>query len=215
MNPAFRLPRVKVCGITRRQDLLLALEAGADAVGFVEEPRSPRAVEAATVAGILAAASGRAFTAVGVFVDRDPAQVAAWAGEAGVGAVQLCGSQEPSDWKAFPLPILRRLAVAPGAEAELQAWKGVAASFVLDHPSAAGGSGRLVEPARAARLAAEAPCLLAGGLEAANVSAAVRCIRPAGVDASSQLESAPGIKDPERVRAFVNAALAALEEVPT
>jgi len=213
MSPSFALPRVKVCGITRREDLLLAREAGAGAAGFVAEPRSPRAVEAAAAARILAAASDRPIPAVGVFVDRDPGQVAAWAREAGVDAVQLCGRERPADWRGFPLPILRRLAVEPGARRELEAWKDLAAGFVLDHPSGAGGTGRCVEPGLAARLAALAPCLLAGGLEAAGVAAAVRRIRPAGVDASSRLESAPGIKDPERVHAFVNAALAALEEV--
>ncbi|MFQ5749883.1 MAG: N-(5'-phosphoribosyl)anthranilate isomerase [Planctomycetota bacterium] len=215
MKASFALPRVKVCGITRREDLLLALDAGADAVGFVAEPRSPRAVEAAAASRILAAASGRAFAAVGVFVDRDPAPVAAWAREAGVGAVQLCGREQPADWKGFPLPILRRIAVAPEAPRELEAWKDLGAGFVLDHPSGAGGTGRSVDPDFAGRLASLAPCILAGGLEAASVTAAVRRIRPAGVDASSRLESAPGIKDPARVHAFVNAALAALEEVPT
>jgi phosphoribosylanthranilate isomerase len=133
---------------------------------------------------------------------------------AGVRAVQLCGDELARDWTSFPLPILRRIAVRPGAERELDSWLGIAAGFVLDHPAGPGGTGRAVELELAAQLASRAPCLLAGGLDASNVAGLVERVRPAGVDASSRLESAPGVKDPARVADFVRAARAALAEVP-
>jgi phosphoribosylanthranilate isomerase len=90
----------------------------------------------------------------------------------------------------------------------IESWRGIAAGFVLDHPSSAGGSGREIDLAIAAELARLAPCLLAGGLDERNVAERVRAVRPAGVDASSRLESAPGHKDPARVTAFIRAARA-------
>ena len=104
------------------------------------------------------------------------------------------------------------MAAAENAEAEIAAWQGIAAAFVLDHPSAPGGTGLGVDAARAAILARLAPCLLAGGLDEINVRARVHAVAPAGVDASSRLEISPGIKDPARVAAFVRAAVETLQE---
>jgi phosphoribosylanthranilate isomerase len=128
--------------------------------------------------------------------------------------VQLCGSERASDWAGFVALVLRRVAVDAGAQAEIAAWKGIAHGFVLVHPSSAGGSGRAVDAALAAELARNAPCLLAGGLAADNVADRVQAVRPHGVDASSRLESAPGTKDPARVRSFVDAARTALGRLP-
>ena len=205
----FVLPRIKVCGLRTPEAVAAAVEAGADALGFIQHPGSPRAVDARAVKGLLAGTPA-SVTSVGVFVDAKPGPALAWCREAGVGAIQLCGKERPADWEGFALPILRRVAVELDAEGEMKAWSEVADGFVLDHPSGHGGTGQPVDLRRAAGLAARGPCLLAGGLDAHTVVVAVGTVQPAGVDASSRLERATGVKDPERIRAFVEAARGAL-----
>jgi phosphoribosylanthranilate isomerase len=203
----FVLPRVKVCGVRSASDL----GAVPDAVGIVLWGRSPRAVDGAdarSLAESLTRALPPGVLLVAVMVDAVPADVPDWAD-----AVQLCGGEAPEPWQGFPIPILRRLPATLGAESVVEAWRGIAAGFVLDHPRAPGGSGETVDLAVATRLARLAPCLLAGGLNETNVGERVRVVRPEGVDASSRLESAPGRKDPARIAAFVKAARAALEEI--
>lgn len=212
MPEPFAMPRVKVCGLTRADDVQSAAAAGADAVGFVHHAPSPRSIEAEAAAE-LARLVPPGTLAVAVMVDPTPEAARAWLARAGVRALQLCGAEQPEAWRGFEHPILRRVAVGAGAERELERWADVAAGFVLDHPDGPGGTGRGVDWELAARLARAAPCLLAGGLDETNVAAAIRGVRPAGVDASSRLEERPGAKAPERVRAFVTRALAALEEV--
>ncbi|HEX9792992.1 MAG TPA: phosphoribosylanthranilate isomerase [Planctomycetota bacterium] len=211
MSADFVLPRIKVCGTCRLIDALVAVEAGADAIGMVFHEASPRSVPLPAALRI-AANLPPTVLPVGVYVDADPERTLEHATIAGVRMVQLCGSQRAEDWRAFPLPLLRRLGVDAAAADELEAWRGIAAGFVLDHPSAPGGTGRQVDAALAAQLAAAAPCLLAGGLDETRVAAAIHAVHPFGVDAASRLETAPGRKDPDRVRAFVRAAHSALEE---
>lgn len=206
MAEPFRLPRVKVCGLARPEDALQALASGAGALGFVFHPDSPRCVEPGVAAAICKLLPEQVLT-VAVVVNASPAQAALLLRTSGLGAIQLCGDQEPRDWRDFGAPILRRIGVDPGAPAELEAWSSIAAGFVLDHPSSAGGSGRAVDPQLAARLCNSYPCLLAGGLEPEGVAAAIRAVRPTGVDASSRLERSPGQKDPALVEAFVQRAL--------
>jgi phosphoribosylanthranilate isomerase len=207
-----RLPRVKVCGLRRTEDAAAAVAAGADALGLVLHPPSPRHLEPREAAELVATLPPDVLPVL-VTLERAPEALERLARDLGVRAVQLCGAEHAADWRGFPLPLLRRLPVDASAEAELDEWCDVAAGFVLDHPAAPGGTGRDVDLDLAARLAAAAPCLLAGGLDAGSVSAAVERVRPAGVDASSRLESAPGAKDPARIAAFVRAALAAFQEV--
>lgn len=208
----FRLPRIKVCGVRTLADALTVAAAGGDAIGLVRHAPSPRHLEP-IAAGMLVTAVPSRVLAVLVAVDAEPGELEHAARLAGARAVQLCGRERAQDWRGFPLPILRRIAVGPNAEHELDRWSGVAAGFVLDHPASVGGTGQAVDLDLAARLAARAPCLLAGGLDATSVGAAVGRVRPAGVDASSRLERTPGTKDPARIEAFVRAARAALEEV--
>lgn len=206
------VPRVKVCGLTRPEDVRAAVEAGCDAVGVVEHPPSPRSVDAASARPLLADLPPGVLP-VAVFVDRSPDFVARWLEASGARAAQLCGTESPADWRGFPYPVLRRLAVSDGAEDELARWGETSACFVLDHPGGPGGTGRAVGLLTAARLASLAPCLLAGGLDPENVAARVAAVKPAGVDASSRLEREPGVKDAARVRGFVEGALAALGKV--
>ena len=210
MLDGFSLPWVKVCGLTRAEDVTAAVEAGADAVGFVAWEGSPRYVASSRVAELVEGLPA-GVRSVGVMVEADPHQGGVWAESAGVGVLQLCGDQNPRDWEGFPLPLLRRIGVEEGAAELMDEWGEVASGFVLDHPSSPGGSGRVVNTSLAATLAGQAPCLLAGGLDPEWVPRAVRDIRPGGVDASSGLETEPGIKSPEKVAAFVARALKALE----
>jgi len=204
--------RVKVCGLTREEDVAAAIAAGASALGFVEHPPSPRAVTRERGQALIATIAGRV-ASVAVLVDRDPDFAAAWMRASGATMVQLCGRERAEAWRGFEHPILRRVAADERAEEEIAAWQGIALAIVLDHPSAPGGTGLGVDLARAAILALSAPCLLAGGLDQTNVRARVFAVRPVGVDASSRLEMAPGIKDPARVAAFVRAARETLREI--
>jgi len=190
------LPRVKVCGIRSPDDL----GERPDAVGIVLWPGSPRYLDP-DAAAALARALPKGVLRVAVMVDAAPRDVPKWAD-----LVQLCGDEAPEPWQDFRVPVLRRVPAAEGAAEVIESWRGVAAGFVLDHPSSAGGSGKEIDSRLAATFARLAPCLLAGGLDSTNVARLVEIVRPAGVDASSKLESEPGRKDPERVAAFVRAA---------
>ncbi len=213
---AFAFPRTKVCGLTTAADAVTAYTAGAGALGVVHFPPSPRSIDAAAARAIVEELPFGAVV-VAVMVDPAPEQALRWCERAGVSALQLCGGEAAQDFAGFPLPLLRRIGVSAGAAfAELEAWRPLAAGFVLDHPASPGGSGLAVEHAAAAALvtaAAPLPCLLAGGLDPDNVAAAIAAVGPHGADASSRLEAAPGRKDPVRVRAFLAAAEAALQEL--
>lgn len=208
-----RIPRLKVCGLTRAEDVQQALACGADALGFVHFAPSPRSAELGRIAELVDLA-GKAALTVLVVVDVLPEQLAGWVERTGVGSVQLCGDEAPAGFAEFPVPILRRVAVAAGAEEELQRWTGIASAFVLDHPSSAGGSGLAVNLELAAQLADQAPCLLAGGLDPDCVIERIERVRPRGVDASSRLEQEPGVKHPELVRNYLQRAERALAAIP-
>ncbi len=202
-------PRIKVCGITREEDARAAVEAGAEALGVVFAPDSPRRVDASTAALIVRAA-GRVPVA-GVFVDAARAEVEAAVATAGLSAVQLCGREAPEEFAGMGVPVWRRVPVdAVAGAAQIARWRGTASLFVLDHPSAPGGTGVAADLDVARMLAAQAPCLLAGGLGPDNAARAAAAVCPHGLDASSRLESAPGIKDRRIVKEFIHAARQAL-----
>jgi len=185
---------IKICGITRREDALAAVEAGASALGFIFYPRSPRYVtpSAAAVLG-----EGLDAWKVGVFVDESPAAIEAAMREARLDIAQVYGDAIPENmriWRAFR-----------SADAEPRA---SASGWTINGPEAM----LLDGPANGIRFdwkIARNPdhkIIIAGGLDASNVAEAIRIAKPWGVDASSKLESAPGIKDHDKVRAFVKAA---------
>lgn len=203
---------VKICGLTRREDVAAAAIAGADLFGFVHHAPSPRHVPARDL-GPLVAAVPNALQSVLVVVDGTPAELEELMCASGASMLQLCGDQEPDAFHGFPMPILRRIGVEPGASVDLARWSGVAIGFVLDHPGTAGGSGLLVDGACAQELAAMGPCLLAGGLDPETVAPMIRAVEPLGVDASSRLEQAPGIKDHARLSLFVEQAQAAFSQL--
>jgi phosphoribosylanthranilate isomerase len=218
--------RIKVCGLTSTEDALFAARAGADGLGFVHFAHSPRHVDADALIRISSGLS-RAFdlarmpdaerpARVLVVVDAEPRATARLMHAAHVTHVQLAGHADPRDWSDFEFPILRGVAVDAEAREHIADWANCAPSpvaFVLDHPADHGGTGRRVDTDLAATLAARTQVLLAGGLDAKNVAAGVEIVRPAGVDASSRLETSPGRKDPDRVRAFVTRARQALSRI--
>lgn len=203
--------RIKFCGLTRPGDARLACELGVDAVGVIFAARSRRQVAPARAAAVRAALSPLV-TLVALFMDNDEREVRAAISEARPTLLQFHGSEDDAFCRRFGLPYLKGLGLA-GAKVDagtLRARWPHATGFVLDGhaPGAAGGSGQRLEamniPADLDR-----PWLLAGGLDPDNVGAAVRAVRPWGVDVAGGIELVPGIKDGLRMRRFVEAVRAA------
>ncbi len=195
---------VKICGLTRLDDARVAAEAGADWLGFVLMGESPRRIEADAARAIVSACP--AVVAVAVLVAPTPDQALSLAERAGARRVQL-HRVDPAAWPAaFPLPVTFAVPVHQDGRlaGPLPGEQHLVLLDAADHERA-GGTGRVIPWEAARRLAATRPVLLAGGLDDANVAAAVARVRPFGVDASSRLESRPGVKDPDSVRRFVAA----------
>jgi phosphoribosylanthranilate isomerase len=180
---------IKVCGITRREDAMAAADAGASAIGFIFYAQSPRYVTPERAAEL-----GDALPVwkVGVFVDETAATVEAVMRAANLDIAQIYGGQAPAEarvWRAFRMTSDFANPSPEDAEAILLDGPANGASFDW----------------KMARTAAE-KIIVAGGLDASNVAEAIRIAQPWGVDASSRLETAPGVKDHEKIRAFVKAA---------
>jgi indole-3-glycerol phosphate synthase/phosphoribosylanthranilate isomerase len=207
-GPRPRGTAVKICGITTVEDGRAAVAAGADAVGLVFWPGSPRTVDVAAAKAI-AASLPPFVTRVGVFVDAAPETLRHVAGEVGLDVVQLHGDEDEAAVRLAPRRVVKAVRVGPGFEGEdALRFAGAGAAVLLDTRSdtAPGGTGRTFDWAAAARLRDRIPYLiLAGGLNPRNVADAVRAVRPDAVDVSSGVEASPGRKDPERMRAFVEA----------
>ena len=195
---------VKICGITRVADARAALAAGADWVGVVIKGDSPRRIDVAQARAISSAVDGA--TVVAVLVGPTPDEALELAQRAGATRVQLHRVDAFAWPAAFPLPVTVAVPVGEdGSLGEILPPERHAVLLDTSDATRAGGTGRTF-PWEAARVvAATRPVMLAGGLDAANVAAAVSCVRPFGVDASSRLESSPGVKDAELVRRFVAA----------
>jgi phosphoribosylanthranilate isomerase len=189
---------VKICGLTTPEGVAAAVEAGADAVGFVFSP-SPRQLAPAR-ARKLAAALPATIRRVAVFRHPPPGWIAQVMDEFPADWVQTDAADLPGVYLggAEPLPVLRSGAPLPPLLPELLLFEG-----------AESGAGRIADWAAAAALARRTRVVLAGGLTPGNVAAASREVRPWGVDVSSGVESSPGIKDPALVAAFVAAARSA------
>ena len=185
---------IKVCGITRRQDALAAVEAGASAIGFVFYPPSPRCVTPVEAAGL---SEGLAVSKVGVFVDPTPAELETAIDCARLDVVQIYG--EVRGLAPAKVRVWRAMRVAEG-DSQIPQDFSAAEAILLD-----GSRNGMPFDWRIARGAA-GKIIVAGGLDASNVAEAIRAAQPWGVDASSGLESSPGKKDAERVRRFVDAA---------
>jgi len=181
---------VKVCGITRREDAVAAVEAGASALGFIFVSSSPRCVTPEQAAAL---ADGLAAWKVGVFSGETAASIEAVMRTARLDIAQIYGGEAPPSarvWKAFRVTGKPEAIGQDSCEAVLL--DGLSNGRSFDWRLARGVADKII---------------VAGGLNASNVANAIRTARPWGVDASSGLESAPGIKDHEKVRRFVAAAL--------
>jgi len=212
MSKTVKRTRIKICGLTRRADLQVAIDAGADAIGLVFYRSSPRYVDLPTAAE-LARAVPPFVSVVGLFVNADPAVVRATLAAVPLHLLQFHGDEDEAYCRQFGRPYLKAARVKPGTRQEdlLQ----YAAAFpsaqgvLLDaFVEGYGGGGKvfdwsLVPPELGA------PLVLSGGLDATNVEAAVRRVRPDAVDVSSGVEAAKGVKDADKIRAFVAAVRAA------
>jgi phosphoribosylanthranilate isomerase len=204
------MTRVKVCGITRPEDAELAVELGAWALGFILWEPSPRAADPAVAAGI-ARVLRRRVELVGVFVNASPEEVAHAADAIGFTHVQLHGDEGP----AFATEVARRTgckvikAARIASGADLQALERFRTDFhLLDTrvEGKQGGSGERWDWGLAGHRRSKIPAILSGGLTAENVADGIASVRPYAVDVASGVEASPGVKDPEKLEAFLAAA---------
>ena len=194
--------RIKICGITRPADGVAAAHAGADAIGLVFYPPSPRFLSVERAREIRDALPPFV-QAVALFVNPDAAQVAQVIGRVHPAMLQFHGDEPPGFCAQFGLPYVKACRVKKGVPAleYLRPFSGAAAWLFDSHVPEYGGVGEsfdwsLVPPS-------DKPVILSGGLSASNVAAAIRQLRPWGVDVSSGVESAKGIKDTARIAAFI------------
>ena len=201
------MTRVKICGITRLEDAELAASLGAWALGFILWEPSPRAADPGVVAGIARAMRRRA-ELVGVFVNASPEAVAHAADAIGLTHVQLHGDEGP----AFANEVARRTgckvikAARIASGADLQALERFRTDFhLLDTrvEGMQGGSGQSWDWELASHRRSKIPAILSGGLTAENVAGGIAALKPYAVDVASGVEASPGVKDPEKLEAFL------------
>lgn len=199
--------RVKICGITSREDAWAAVEAGADALGFIFVKGTPRWIEPEAAAAI-AAEIGPFIATVGVFLDRPVEEVEEIAGECGLSLAQLHGSESPEDCERLRLPFVKSIRVQREGDLAALSRYARARAFLLDTYDAdrPGGTGRTFPWEIAAKAAREKRIVLSGGLTPDNVAQAVLQVRPYAVDVSSGVETSPGRKDHRKVREFIGQA---------
>ncbi len=196
--------RVKICGITRPEDGVWAGACGADAVGLVFYPPSPRAVDALQARRIVAALPPFV-SVVALFVDPEPDWVRRVLAALPVDLLQFHGDEPPEACEAFGRPYLKAVPMREGVDLPAVAHRyRSACGLLLDsfHEGLRGGTGVTFDWSRVPRDLG-LPVVLAGGLDPGNVAEAVRAVRPYAVDVSGGVEVSKGVKDPARVRAFI------------
>ncbi len=196
--------RIKICGLTRTEDVKSAIEAGADAVGFVFT-KSPRRISVETAIRLVDYVPGDVLR-VGLFLNEDRSEIAQVVSSVPLDILQFHGSETERECSAFGLPWLKAVAME-NAQSARQAERDFpnAMGLLLDSHTAGrrGGSGRVFDWSLSSPVSK--PVWLAGGLNAENVARAISIVRPFAVDVSSGVEASPGIKDASRIMAFVNA----------
>lgn len=196
--------RVKICGITRPEDALAAAGAGADAIGLVFYPPSPRAVDRAvaqSVSRVLPPFVAR----VGLFVDAEPHEIEAVLNSDCLDMLQFHGSEAPEECERYNIPYMKAVKVTEDVDlyTEARRYAGASALLLDTHVAGlAGGTGKTF-PWERVPGDLPLPVILAGGLNEENVIEAVSRVRPYAVDVSGGVESAPGVKDPARIKAFI------------
>ncbi len=213
--------KIKICGITSLTDARAALDAGADMLGFNFFIGSPRFITPDNCARITAALSGSGAALVGVYVNASVEEVSAIQRGCGLHLAQLSGDETPEAVTMLGMlgvRVVKALRPANPAALEVDLARYMPPSqtpaWLVDayRPGEYGGTGQTADWSLAAGLAARAPILLAGGLRPENVAAAVRQVRPWGLDVASGVESAPGKKDAQRMADFIQAARSAQSE---
>ena len=202
--------KVKICGITNARDAEIAVEAGADALGFVFFAKSPRCIEPKVAEQIITKLPPFILS-VGVFVNEEVEVVRDTMDHCGLVLAQLHGDESPAYCESLNRPILRAIRLRDrGSFLSVAEYKGRAGvrGIVIDafSESAYGGTGQTVDWSIAAEASKAAPILLAGGLTPENVQEAIHKVQPYGVDVSSGVEASPGTKDSAKVQAFIQAA---------
>jgi len=200
--------RVKICGITRVEDALLAASAGADALGFIFYEKSPRFITPSAARAIIKKLPP--FIAkVGVFVDEQAGRVEEIAAEAGLTTLQLHGKESPAYCEEIGINVIKALRVRGEEDIKNISSFNVAALLLDTYKKGqAGGTGEVFDWALAVKAVGESsrPIILSGGLTPDNVAEAARQVRPYAVDVSSGVEAAPGIKDRALVESFIRRA---------
>ncbi len=196
--------RVKICGLTRQQDVRAAVDAGADAVGFVFYANSPRHVDVKTATG-LAAGLPAFVTPVALFVNAPAAEVNAVIAAIPAVLLQFHGDEEPAYCESFRRPYMKALRVRPEMDvAKAVSQYATACGVLLDAyvEGIPGGTGERFDwsliPSRLS-----VPFVLSGGLDAGNVASGIAAVKPWAVDVSSGVEVAKGIKDADKIAAFM------------
>lgn len=195
--------RVKICGITNRSDAELAAEAGADALGFIFVPDTPRYVDSDTARGIIKDLSPW-ITPVGVFADHPIEEVEHLMHHCGFLTIQLHGLESPEYCRSFTGSVIKAFRVGGGQGLpDLQAYR--VQAYLLDTfvEGRVGGTGKTFPLELATRAKAFGHVIVSGGLTPENVAQVIRKVDPYGVDVSSGVEMEPGRKDPQKVRDFV------------
>ena len=206
----YGVPRVKICGITNLDDAHHAAACGADALGFVFYPGSPRFVDPDTARRIIVELPPLV-TTVGLFVNEPSARIREMVDFCGLNTVQLHGDEEPDQCCYPPCRVIKALRLRGDMQSSQFAVYKVSA-LLLDAfvPNQFGGTGHRCDWEQAATVASQHRVILAGGLNPENVAEAVRQVHPYGVDVSSGVEEKPGQKDPEKVARFIRMAKEAL-----
>lgn len=206
---------VKICGLSSPETVAAALDAGADLVGFVFFPKSPRHVSPEAARDLAAAARGRAGV-VALTVDADDRQLDAIVETLHPDWLQLHGHEDAARVATvrarYGLPAMKALGIREAGDLAAAAdYRGVADRLLFDakpprNAALPGGNGVAFDWNLLANIDPDLPFMLSGGLTIGNVGEAIRLTRPLGVDVSSGVESEPGVKDPARIAAFVAAA---------
>ncbi|MEO8218067.1 MAG: phosphoribosylanthranilate isomerase [Acidobacteriota bacterium] len=200
-------PMIKICGITRVDDALCAVDEGADFIGLNFVPSSPRRVERAQAVRIASAVrqSGAAVRLVAVFVDESPPTVKSIAEEAGFDLIQFHGSESPELLAGIGIDSIKVFRLA-GKLPDTSAYE-IASWFLFDsfHQFVPGGTGQAFDWSVMAQAPRDKPFFLAGGLRPDNVRRAVAVIRPDGLDVASGVEDAPGVKSRDKIRQLIQA----------
>lgn len=198
--------RTKICGITRVEDALIAAQAGVDAIGLVFYAKSPRAVSVKQAQEIIAALPPFVST-VGLFVNASRAEVNTVLSQVALDVLQFHGDETPAECEGFARPYFRALRMQPGVDiTHLAAQYSSAQGILLDAwvPGVHGGTGERFDWARIPSALAK-PLILAGGLNADNITQAIEQVQPWAVDVSGGVEASHGIKDADKVRKFLYA----------